>query len=188
MFYSSALVRINAVIIALVAAGLGACASTPDYVPADGADDYGHYSTRLGEDRYRIVFNGSRKTGPNTTRDYALLRAAELTLQEGYDWFQVMDRESRSVYDRAWNDEPRTSFHYERAYYVEQQCGLLGCTRSARPTHQAGMHVGDWHDERRTEARHSHALEIVMGKGKLPAAKGDYYDASTVAQSLWASM
>lgn len=177
MFTSTIYARITVVLLAFT---LGACASTPDYVPADDADDYGHYSTRLDDNRYRIVYNGKRSTSLNTAKDYALLRAAELTLQEGNDWFQIVDRESSSTH----RTDPSTGFRYERAYFVERNCSLLSCRQSVRPASYASVGI----DHRSPEIKHSHALEIVMGKGEMPSSGGHYYDASSVAQSLWASL
>lgn len=168
--------------IIVMALALGACASNPKYVPADDAGDYGHYSTRLEENRYRIVFNGRQSTGLNTTRDFALLRAAELTLQEGYDWFQVVDRETFSTSQR--DVEPAMAFAYERAYYNEVNCGLLACTRSVRPRYYGYMELGNGG----AQTTHSHALEIVMGSGVMPTDDGNYYTASAVAKSIWDSM
>lgn len=166
------------------ATGLGACASTPKYTPADDAEDYGHYSTRLDENRYRIVYNGNRSTGLNTTRDYALLRAAELTLRDGYDWFQVVDRESATIVQTQRESQPQTGFSYERAYYVERSCGLLGCSQSVRPWTTTRVDMNDG----RSRTKHTHVLEIVMGKGSVPQDGGNYYDAETVAKSLVESM
>jgi hypothetical protein len=166
----------------VMALGLGACASSPRYVPADDAGAYGHYNTQLEENRYRIVFNGRQSTGLNTTRDFALLRAAELTLQQGYDWFQVVDRETFSTNQR--DVEPTMAFAYERAYYNDIDCGLLACTRSVRPRNYGYMELGNG----RAQTTHSHALEIVMGSGKMPTDGGNYYDASAVAKSIWDSM
>lgn len=174
MFYS------RIALLAVSVLGLAACASTPDYVPADDADDFGHYSTRLDENRYRIVYNGGRSSGLNTTRDYALMRAAELTLADGYDWFEVVDRETVTFRDRA----PETGVSVERAYYVERSCGLLGCRQSVRPWTTTRIDM----DADRSRTRHSHMLEIVMGKGKIPENGGNYYDAGTVATSLFESM
>ena len=168
-------------VIVLIALGLGACASGPKYVKADRADDYGHYTTQLAENRYRIVFNGGRTASLNTTRDYALLRAAELTLQEGYDWFQVVDRETNT--DRR-RPEPQMALGYERAYYVERSCGLLACTQSVQPRDYRYMRISN----EPVRSVHSHSLEIVTGSGAMPTDGGNYYDASSVAKSLWASM
>jgi hypothetical protein len=172
MFYS----RVALIAIVL---GLGACASTPKYAPADSADDYGHYSSKLEETRYRIVYNGRSSTGPATTRDYALLHAAELTLREGYDWFEIVDREMSTSYTR----QPAAGFTYERAYYMERSCGLLSCTRSMHPMTGARMDV----DSGRSQTKYSYVLEIVMGTGEMPAG-GNCYEAAPVAASLTASL
>jgi len=176
MYYSLTIIHITTILITLL---LGACAAAPDYVPADDASDYGHYSTRLGEDRYRVVFNGKRSTSLETTRNYAMLRAAELTLAEGNDWFQVVDRETTSLQ----SSDPAAAFRYERANFVERNCGVLSCTQSVRPAYSAGVGI----DNRSPETRYSHALEIVMGKGPMPAG-GACYDADELTHSLWASM
>lgn len=158
---------------------LGACASTPDYVAADGAYDYGHSSRKISENRYRVNFNGKRHADLQDTRDFALLRAAELTLAEGYDWFQIIDRESATTETR----EPRAGFGYQRAYYTERSCGLMGCTQRTRPSTFSHMEF----DSRRPETSHSHSLEIVMGKGEMPE-DGNYYDARSVQNAIYKSM
>jgi hypothetical protein len=173
MFYS----RVALIAVVL---GLGACASTPKYAPADSPDDYGHYSSKLEENRYRIVYNGRPSTGPNTTRDYALLHAAELTLGEGYDWFEIVDREMATSQTR----QPASGFTYERAYYVERSCGLLACSRSMYPMTGARLEI----DSGRSQTKYSYVLEIVMGKGEMPEKGGNYYKAAPIAASLIASL
>lgn len=171
------------VIVTTCVLGLAACASTPRYVPADHPDDFGHYSTRLDDNRYRIVYNGGRTTGLNSTRDYALMRAAELTLAEDYDWFEVIDRETVTVTDHG-DHGPEMGFGVERTYYVERSCGLLGCSQSVRPWTTTRLDV----DSGRTVTRHSHMLEILMGKGEIPKKGGNYYNAASLAESLFESM
>jgi hypothetical protein len=173
MFYS----RVALIAVVL---GLGACVSAPKYAPADSADDYGHYSSRLEENRYRIVYNGRPSTGPATTRDYALLHAAELTLREGYDWFEIVDREMATSQSR----EPASRVTYERAYHVERSCGLLACSRSMYPMTGARMDI----DSGRSQTKYSYVLEIVMGKGEAPEKGGTYYEAAPIAASLIASL
>lgn len=156
---------------------LGACASTPDYVAADKAGDYGYYTRKISDDRYRVNYNGRRGTDIQDARDYAMLRAAELTLNKGYDWFQIVDRESSTVESRE--PEMQLGFGYEEARHVETRCGLLSCTRTVRPATYSRVQF----DNRRRETRHSHSIEILMGKGKMPD-NGNYYDAKEVAKSI----
>ena len=160
---------------------LTACASSPRYVPAKNADDYGHFSRKISENRYRVNFNGSRRTNLQDTRDYALLRAAELTLAKDYEWFQIVDRETATT--EKVSHEPRAGFGYERAWYVERNCGLVGCTRSARPATYTS-----WRFETgRPSETHSHSLEIVMGKGEI-SEDGNYYDAKAVVNAIYEQM
>ena len=163
--------------IAAAFASLAACASSPTYVAADGAYDHGHSSRKLADNRYRVNFAGNRNTSYEETRDYALLRAAELTLAEGKDWFQVVDRESQTT---ETNHEPSNRFSHQRAYHVRESCGLVSCSRSVRPATWTTMEF----ESRRAETKHTHSLEIVMGDGEMPD-DGHYYDAREVVQAIY---
>src|SRR5690606_23887972 len=78
---------------ALAALALTACATAPTrYQPATGPAAVGYSEFRLEPGRYRITFRGGPGAPPQQVADYALLRAAELALAEGYDWFRVADR------------------------------------------------------------------------------------------------
>lgn len=158
---------------------LGACASSPDYVEADSPEDRGYYTQKISDDRFRVVYNGGRRAGIETTRDYALLRAAEITLREGYSWFEIVDRDTYTKTTR----EPRTGIGYERAYYVDRDCGLLGCSSRVRPVTYTRWEI----DNGREQNRHSHSIEIRMGKGELPE-DGRGYDANAVISSMWRRM
>lgn len=169
--------RIATIIAGLV---LGACASQSAYTPADSADDYGYYSTALGDDRYRITFNGNSSTGQNTVTDFALLRAAELTSEQGKDWFHIVEQETNTVEKSA----PGAGVSHHSAPVVERDCGLLGCTSTVRPSTQTSIGV----DTATTRTTYSVSLEIVMGRNPIPKSDGRYYDAETLMQTLWAAM
>lgn len=80
-------------LLAVAAAGLAsACASTATpYQPA-GKGGYGFTETQIENNRTRLAFSGNSATELQTVRKYVLYRAAELTLQRGYDYFVIMDR------------------------------------------------------------------------------------------------
>lgn len=170
MFYSR-------MIFAATLLTLGACASTPDYVAAKKSGDHGYYTQKISDDRYRVNYNGRRGTDLQDARDYAMLRAAELTLNKGYDWFQIVDRETATTESRE--PEMQLGFGYEQARHTETRCGLVSCTRSSRPASYTSVHL----DNRRPETRHSHSIEIRMGNGKVPE-DGNYYNAKDVAESI----
>jgi len=82
--------RILLTLLALTA--LTACASAPTrYAPAQGGDR-GFSEMRIEQDRFRIEFAAGSDASFQLAEDYALRRAAEVTLREGGDWFLVVAR------------------------------------------------------------------------------------------------
>lgn len=71
---------------------LAACATPGVYGPATKPGGAGFSDLRIENDRYRVTY----RDAPNATvaADYALLRASEITLAQGYDWFIVDNRSS----------------------------------------------------------------------------------------------
>ncbi len=88
MTRSASLSRIAAL---TVAALLGACATATPYQPA-GKNGEGYSEQRLETNRYRIRAVGNSATPRDTVENYLMYRAAEVTLQNGYDWFVIADR------------------------------------------------------------------------------------------------
>ena len=79
---------------AVLAAGLAGCATPTPYQPnLPGQQTSGGYSEmRIEPDRFRVSFAGNSLTERGTVEGYLLFRAAELTLQNGYEWFTIEDR------------------------------------------------------------------------------------------------
>jgi len=157
--------------------GLTACTSSPRYVGAKNAEDYGHFSRKISEDRYRVDLNCSRGTSLQDTRDCALPRAAELTFAKHFGWFQIVDRETATTEKMSY--ELRAGFGYERAWQEQTSCGLIGCTSYVRPATYASWRV----DSARPTLTYSQSLGIVMGKGKIPE-DGNYYDARAKVDAI----
>ena len=78
----------------LLAALLTACATATPYQPnVPGQQATGGFTDqRLESDRYRVTFAGNSLTSRETVEGYLLFRAAELTVQQGFDWFSIVDR------------------------------------------------------------------------------------------------
>ena len=87
------MVRRNAgLAVALVlAASLAACQTAYTRNGWDG----GYDDIRLGPDMYRITAKGNEFTDQERTQQILLLRAAELTLQNGFTKFLIMDQQSQ---------------------------------------------------------------------------------------------
>lgn len=73
---------------------LAGCATATPYQPA--RDGQGYAEQRLETNRYRITYSGNSATSRDTVENYLMYRAAEVTLNNGYDWFVIADRQTRA--------------------------------------------------------------------------------------------
>lgn len=81
----------NIILSAAMLVGLTACAtSQPGFGPAYGSD-FGYKNTKIQHDRFRISYTS--RDGYES-RDYALLRAAQIAEIEGYSHFKIIDGRS----------------------------------------------------------------------------------------------
>ncbi len=65
------------------------CATT--YKQAKSPNGEGYYDTLLQQGMYEINFNANSDTSVATAQDYALLRAAETCLENGYKTFDIVN-------------------------------------------------------------------------------------------------
>ncbi len=158
--------------IGLFALTLIGCASNSGYKAANGSG-YGYSESEISENRYRIDYK-AKSSHTSKAKNYALLRAAELTTEKGYDWFVVVDRETR-----VEKTEERVSTHMQSGRTVTKSCGLLGCTTQSHPTTNYGVGVSSGLGKDEAIA----SIEIRMGKGVKPAT-GDVYDAQEIQDNL----
>ncbi|WP_375402362.1 hypothetical protein [uncultured Sphingomonas sp.] len=72
------------------------CATETTYRPAQGRGFYrtGFSEQRVEPDRFIVSFGGNSVTERDTVERYLLFRAAELTVQQGYDYFVTVERET----------------------------------------------------------------------------------------------
>jgi hypothetical protein len=151
-------------ILAAACASLTACSTPSVYAPAKGPNASGFAESRIESDRWRITYRGGSGGSPAQVNDYALLRAAELTLQEGYDWFRVENR-------------------YTEAYGGGGG-GLSIGVGGGSWGHHSGVGVGaSTGVPLGGGAALATTLEISMGKGPKPAER-DAYDARGVQAAI----
>ena len=89
----------------LALAGCGVPATTP-YRPAEAPGDTGYQEQRIESNRYRVTFTGNTVTAREAVENFMLLRIAELTLAQGYDYFVLdnQDTESQTYYLQSMSD------------------------------------------------------------------------------------
>lgn len=132
----------RSVAVLLVTLLLGACAAPQPslYAPLAGRDGYAE--EELGKGLYRVKFQGNAVTSKERAENYALYRAAELTLQLGAFRFAVHDRlterytkVTRERYDPFPYYGP---YWYRRPYYSAYATSTL---QSERTTYLAELTV-----------------------------------------------
>lgn len=156
----------------ILAAGLGlsACASLAPYGAQAGPGGQGYSEQRIENNRFRVTYSGVGAPGP--VADYALLRAAELTTAEGYDWFEVTQRWTDGSPDSAGGMRPSVGLGYGGGSYRG------GGHRYS--TSGVGVGVGlNFSGPSVT----STTLEVVMGRGAKPD-RPNAYDARGVQGAL----
>jgi len=57
----------------------------------------GYTEIKLAQNVYRVSFSGNGYTSPVRANDFALLRSAELTLENGFNYFVIVDADKYST-------------------------------------------------------------------------------------------
>jgi len=155
----------------LAAAALAACATTPPpYAPAASGQAAGYSEMQIESNRYHVTYRAPGGADVGLLEDYALLRAAELTLQNGREWFWV----DRRVVDQASNYDsgPRIGIGVGGGRWSGGGGGSVG----------VGINLPIGGGQRGTRGT-STTLEVRFGEGPKPD-EPNAYDARAVAQNL----
>lgn len=139
--------------------GLAACAATPVYGPASSSSDFGYTEQKIEDDRYRVTYRDNSQLAAD---DNALRRAAELTLQNGQDWFRIVSRDLTRERGRSGTS-----------------VGIGGATGGRNSSVGVGVQVplGGGRDDVTVR------LEFVMGSGQAPEDQS-VYDAQAVLGNM----
>jgi hypothetical protein len=156
-------------VITAAALALAACASSTPYAPSDGR--FGYSEQRIEQDRYRVTFSGNLSTTRETVESFLLYRAAELTVEQGFDYFIMteQDTDTQSTY------RTRPVLFGSYTYGAGHHHGF--------PYYAYGF---SWaHDDTTTESRRYEAIAyILMRAGEKPADDPNAYDARDVMTNL----
>ena len=113
-------------ILGVAALAMAGCATSygPTYEPANSQYDSGYSEQRLDDNRYRVQYRIERGDTA-LAQDWALRRAAEVTLGQRYDWFQIISRnaafrdddfdryEPYRRYNDSYTERPRYNDRYD---------------------------------------------------------------------------
>jgi hypothetical protein len=154
----------KALAVALLALTLTGCETATVFTPLNG-DGVGYSEQPLEQGRWRVTFQGGSGAGPDRVGDLALLRAADLTVAQGYDWFRVTNRYLRRG---GGGSGPFVSLGGGSASFGRGSAIGVGGG--------VGFDLGGG-------PRASQTLEIMMGHGARPD-EPDAYDARQVRASI----
>lgn len=172
-----------------LAIGLAACATPTPYQPnvRPGSTASGGFSEfQLEPNRFRVNFQGNSLTSRETVEGYLLYRAAELTTQQGYDWFSIVDREtdrkSRTYVDpdplyRPWYGGAYSYWRPHWRYYGGGYGWRTWDPFWGDPFWSSRVDV-------RTVDRYEATAEVFMGRGAKPADDMRAFDARAVIENL----
>lgn len=79
-------------------------ATVPAYQAAGGLGQVGYISAPAEDGKTTVVYTGSKGMTKSQVAEYALLRAAEVTTEEGYEWFAVLGTGTEKVVLRTGTD------------------------------------------------------------------------------------
>ncbi|MBA4805487.1 MAG: hypothetical protein H2038_12635 [Brevundimonas sp.] len=162
--------RLTLPLIAAAGLALSACASLAPYGPQSSPGGQGYTEQRIESDRFRITYYGVGAPGP--VADLALLRAAELTLAQGHDWFEVTQRWTDGRPDSAGGLRPSVGVGYGSG----RSSGRYGSYSSSGLGVGVGLNFSG-------PSPTSTTLEVIMGDGARPD-RPNAYDARGVQDSL----
>ncbi|MEL7042927.1 MAG: hypothetical protein AAGL90_15510 [Pseudomonadota bacterium] len=145
---------------------LAACASSVPYGPAESSDAKGYSVVPIENNRFRVTYKDSTR---ELARTRALRRAAEVTLERGDDWFQVV-----------------TGYSDTGELAGGGSSVGIGASGGSRGNTSVGLGVGVSLPLGGSSQSVLHVLEIVTGDGVKPD-NADAYDAAEVLENLASS-
>lgn len=128
----------------------------------------GYSDAPLEDGRYRITFRGRDF---NTAYDFALLRAAEITLAKDHTWFRVTNAFSDEDQDHRHNSHMSVGYGNRGHYRGHRDYFGFGFGFPLGETYRSALH----------------SIDIQLGKGDKPAGGEDddkVYDAASIKATI----
>ena len=159
--------------LATAAFALAACATAapPPYGAATSTTGAGYSETQIEATRYFVSYRAPGGADAARLEDYALLRAAELTLANGHDWFWV-DRRTLDGQNDGRRSGPSIGIGVGGGSYGRHSGASVG----------VGMTFPLGQSDRGAQARGA-TYEIRFGEGAKPD-DANAYDARSTQQAI----
>ncbi|ASK87091.1 CC0125/CC1285 family lipoprotein [Sphingorhabdus sp. SMR4y] len=163
------------------------CATATPYQPqiAGQRVSGGFLEERIDATHYRVRFAGNSLTSRDTVEGYLLYRAAELTVQSGYDWFRITDHTTETERRSYVEHFPRYEPYYGSIYLNWRPHWRYYRSGVWSTWHPYGRDPFWSIDSTvRTVEQFEAEAEIVMRRGSKPADASRAFDAREVLADL----
>lgn len=164
----------NKTLLAMAGAlALAACATATPYQPVSRGG-YGYADAKIEDNRARVTFRGNSVTDRQTVENYLLYRAAEVTLENGFDYFVTAQRDvQRESEFRATGGRFYSPFYFDYWYFSPR----FGWRPYYDPFFADPI---SYREVTQFEA----VAEIAMFDGRKPQDQPQAYDARQVIENL----
>jgi len=162
---------------------LAGCQTATPYQPLtrNARTGGGYTDQQIEPNRFRVTFAGNAMTSRETVETYLLYRAAQLTVDRGFDWFEMADR----------NTEKQSNTYLTQPFGP----GPYGYWGPMWRYRGRGFGWRDWDPywgnpfwagsvDVTTINRYEAMAEIVTGRGAKPAGNARAFDARQVLTNL----
>ncbi|NBB51414.1 hypothetical protein GVN24_24320 [Rhizobium sp. CRIBSB] len=148
---------IRTALVVSTALALSACVSLAPYGPARTPTGQGYVEQRIETTRWRVTYRGVGAR--SEVADRAFRRAAELTIAQGFDWFEVTQSVSGGRSDADGGLQPSVS--------IGAGTGRYGGLSTSGVGVGIGLNFSGPHPTSTT-------IEIVLGRGTRPERATTY--------------
>lgn len=178
--------------VAAAALMLAGCMAETTYRPATGAGfaRQGYSDLQIEPNRFKVSFAGNTMTSRETVEKYLLFRAAELTTQQGFDYFVMADRDTDKK-SRTYVNDFGANYGGFGGYWGPSWRfygrGYGGYGRGYGWRNYDPFWGGPWGGSNfdiDTVEKFEATAEIVMGKGAKPAGNVRAFDARAVMTNI----
>ena len=156
-----------------LASGLAACATPTPYQPLNPNDVSagGYRDARLDSNHWRVGFAGNSVTSREQVERYLLYHAADLTVGQGFEWFQETDKQTDVKGDTYIDPYYGYGWRPSWRFYGGRRGGFYGGFRGGWGPGWGGGYgpYGPWGPGYVADFdRFDVSADIMMGRGPKP--------------------
>lgn len=153
---------------------LSACSAATPYAPAKNINALGFSDVKIEANRYRVIYRFGPDVGEDRARALLFRRAAELSLENGFDWFRVVTQGALR------DDEPHRGQPYPADSRLARTRVGVGFGASGGQNGAAGTENFQLSQE---SFNVTGRVEILGGKGEKPKDPNVYDCRMTIEET-----